>query len=106
MKNIFINLVITVVSLFFLNSCQEESKTFGDLNPPTNLTVTATIVGKDATHPVLRPWPAGRARPCRRHLGLCAGQAAGCAGGPVCAVALAVPGGAGAAATCARHRPA
>ena len=51
MKNTFINLVITVVSLFFLNSCQEESKTFGDLNPPTNLTVTATIVGQDATHP-------------------------------------------------------
>jgi beta-glucanase (GH16 family) len=48
MKKIIIN-IVTVFALFLMASCQEESKSFGTLNAPVNLLVTAQIVGQNTT---------------------------------------------------------
>jgi len=37
--------------LILVSSCQEDDKTFGVLVTPTNLTITAELVGKDAENP-------------------------------------------------------
>ena len=37
--------------LLTLSSCTQETYTLGDLSSPTNVVVTATIAGQDATHP-------------------------------------------------------
>lgn len=34
-----------------INGCQKEEYTFGDLTPPTNLTIETTIIGQDAQNP-------------------------------------------------------
>lgn len=50
MKNI--KYIITFLSLaLVLGSCEKENYEFGDLVAPSNLEVTADIVGADATHP-------------------------------------------------------
>ena len=48
MKKIIIN-IVTVFALFLMASCQEESKSFGALDAPVNLLVTAQIVGQNTT---------------------------------------------------------
>jgi beta-glucanase (GH16 family) len=48
MKKIIIN-IVTVFMLFLMASCQEESKSFGALETPVNLLVTAQIVGQNTT---------------------------------------------------------
>jgi len=48
MKKIIIN-IVTVFALFLMASCQEESKSFGALDAPVNLVVTAQIVGQNTT---------------------------------------------------------
>lgn len=40
-----------LVILIGLTSCKKEEYSFGDLKAPTNLTLTATVVGVDATNP-------------------------------------------------------
>lgn len=42
--------IILIATFFFAISCQEDEKTFGEIVPPTNLQVTATIQGQDATN--------------------------------------------------------
>jgi len=50
MKNI--KYIITFLSLaLVLGSCEKETYEFGELVAPSNLVVTADIVGADATHP-------------------------------------------------------
>lgn len=48
MKKIIIN-IVSVFALFLMASCQEESKSFGALDAPVNLVVTAQIVGQNTT---------------------------------------------------------
>lgn len=48
MKKIIIN-IVSVVALFLMASCQEESKSFGSLDAPANLVVTAQIIGQNTT---------------------------------------------------------
>ena len=50
MKNIKKYLLV-FTSLWLFVSCQEDKATFGDLNAPTNLTITAELVGKTAELP-------------------------------------------------------
>ena len=40
-----------VALLLVLTSCQEEDLTFGDVTAPTNLQITAEIVGADSSNP-------------------------------------------------------
>lgn len=49
MKKI-INLV-SILALLFMVGCQEDDKSFGDLNAPTNLIVTADIIGQSTANP-------------------------------------------------------
>ena len=49
MKKIIIN-VVCVFTLFLMASCQEESKSFGSLDTPANLVVTAQIIGQNSTN--------------------------------------------------------
>lgn len=50
MKNI--KYIITFLSLAFVfSACEKETYEFGELAAPTNLVITADIVGVDATHP-------------------------------------------------------
>lgn len=49
-KKIIIN-IIAVLSLFLTVSCQKDDYSFGDLSAPSNLKVTAEIVGKTADAP-------------------------------------------------------
>lgn len=49
MKKI-INLV-SILALLFMVGCQEDDKSFGDLNAPTNLIVTADIIGQSPANP-------------------------------------------------------
>ena len=49
-KKIIIN-IIAVLSLFLTVSCQKDDYAFGDLSAPSNLKVTAEIVGKTADAP-------------------------------------------------------
>ena len=49
MKKIIIN-VVSVFTLFLMASCQEESKSFGSLDTPANLVVTAQIIGQNSTN--------------------------------------------------------
>jgi beta-glucanase (GH16 family) len=51
MKNKIIYSIVSILSLFFLVKCQKEDATFGDIATPTNLQVTAEIVGKNAVNP-------------------------------------------------------
>ena len=50
MKKIILN-TVSVLALLFMISCQEDDKSFGDLKTPTNLEVTADILGKTADAP-------------------------------------------------------
>ncbi len=43
--------IIFLTVLISLSSCKKEEYSFGDLKAPTNLTLTATVVGVDATNP-------------------------------------------------------
>lgn len=49
--NIKYILGLFLVFVLTLSSCTQETYTLGDLESPANVVVTATIVGKDATHP-------------------------------------------------------
>lgn len=42
---------VFLVLLLTLSSCTQESYSLGDLAAPTNIVITADIIGKDATHP-------------------------------------------------------
>jgi beta-glucanase (GH16 family) len=48
MKKIIIN-ITAIFSLILMSSCQEESKSFGSLDTPANLVVTAQIIGQNTT---------------------------------------------------------
>lgn len=51
MKNIkFLNLVIIVVMTVFMG-CQENDYSFGEIIAPSNIQITAEIIGADATNP-------------------------------------------------------
>ena len=50
MKKIIINIVSVFVLLLMVN-CQEDNLGFGALDTPTNLQVTAEIIGKSAAFP-------------------------------------------------------
>ncbi len=41
--------IVSLIALFFMASCQEEIKTFGAIETPSNLVVTAQILGQNAT---------------------------------------------------------
>ena len=43
--------ILSILTLLLIVSCQEDEKSFGDINAPTNLQVTADIVGKTAELP-------------------------------------------------------
>lgn len=49
--NIKYNFGIFLLLLFVVTGCSEEDYSLGDLNAPTNIVISADIVGKDATHP-------------------------------------------------------
>lgn len=51
MKKIIYSIGTILLMAVIITSCQEENYEFGDLVSPTNMTVTADIVGVDATHP-------------------------------------------------------
>ncbi|WP_452222697.1 glycoside hydrolase family 16 protein [Lacinutrix chionoecetis] len=47
-----LKLIIPLFSLvFFVLACQDEDQTFGEINAPTNITVTTNIIGQDAANP-------------------------------------------------------
>ena len=50
MKKILIN-TISIVTLLFMVSCQEDTKSFGPLDPPENLQVNVEIYGVSPTTP-------------------------------------------------------
>ena len=50
-KNKYIFLVFVVFAGLLFNSCQKEDYEFGEINTPTNISITAEIVGKDASNP-------------------------------------------------------
>lgn len=43
--------ILTILTLFVMVGCQEDDKTFGELNTPTNLNVIVDIVGQNAENP-------------------------------------------------------
>lgn len=51
MKNILKNFGKLALLLFMVSSCQEDDKTFGNLDAPKNIQLEYEIVGKDAEHP-------------------------------------------------------
>ena len=51
MKNKIIKSFLFIVLPFLLVNCQEDEARFGEISTPTNLQVTATIVGKTAAAP-------------------------------------------------------
>ncbi|WP_289044495.1 glycoside hydrolase family 16 protein [uncultured Olleya sp.] len=50
-KRITYNFSLLVLMLTLIFACQEEDQTFGEIVAPSNLVVTATIVGQDASNP-------------------------------------------------------
>ena len=50
MKNIFYK-TIALCSIFLLINCQADNKEFGAITPPSNLNITAEIVGQSTTDP-------------------------------------------------------
>lgn len=50
MKNFNFLIAYSILFLFFMMSCQDEPK-FGDVIAPTNIVVTAEVVGQDAENP-------------------------------------------------------
>ena len=50
-KNIKYILGVFIVLLLTITSCTQETFTMGDLNAPSNVVITAEVLGKDATHP-------------------------------------------------------
>ena len=51
MKNNIKNLAKFLLLLVLVTSCQEEDNTFGDIIAPSNLQITAEIVGQNAENP-------------------------------------------------------
>lgn len=51
MKNFKYNLSLFILSMLVFSSCQDEDQEFGDIITPTNILITADIVGVDATNP-------------------------------------------------------
>lgn len=51
MKKHLKNIAKFLTLLILVSSCQEDDKTFGGIVTPTNLTISYTIQGQDATHP-------------------------------------------------------
>ena len=51
MKNNFKILPVLVALFFLFNGCTDKEYALGDLAAPSNLAITADVVGKDATHP-------------------------------------------------------
>jgi len=41
--------ILSLITLFFMASCQEDIKTFGEIDTPSNFVVTAQIIGQNAT---------------------------------------------------------
>ncbi|WP_162126386.1 glycoside hydrolase family 16 protein [Flavobacterium phycosphaerae] len=50
MKKIILN-TISLLALVVMISCQEEDNSFGEIDTPTNLQVTADIIGKNTANP-------------------------------------------------------
>ncbi len=50
-KNKYLYIVFVVFAGLLFNSCQKEDYEFGEITSPSNITITAEIVGKDATNP-------------------------------------------------------
>ena len=51
MKNIkYLNIVILLFVTIFMG-CQENDYTFGDIIAPSNIQISAEIIGADATNP-------------------------------------------------------
>jgi hypothetical protein len=50
-KNINYFLGVFIVLLLTVSSCTEETYSLGDLTAPSNVVITADLVGKDASHP-------------------------------------------------------
>ena len=48
-KNILI--VLNLLLFVFISSCQEDDHEFGDIIPPSNLNITAEIIGQDNANP-------------------------------------------------------
>jgi hypothetical protein len=51
MKNYFKKIGIACAMLLAFSSCEDDNHTFGDINAPNGLQVTATVVGEDNDHP-------------------------------------------------------
>lgn len=51
MKNFKYILSLSLLVMFVFTSCQDEDQEFGDIIAPTNILITADIVGVDATNP-------------------------------------------------------
>ncbi|MDO5969189.1 PKD domain-containing protein [Flavivirga aquimarina] len=51
MKNLKYNFGIFATIILLLNSCQDDEGTFGDIIAPSNVTISAEIVGVDASNP-------------------------------------------------------
>ena len=41
--------IVSLITLFFMASCQEDINTFGDIDTPSNFVVTAQILGQNNT---------------------------------------------------------
>ncbi len=48
MKSFWLNYSLFALLLLLFAGCEEDEATFGELRSPTNLTINATVVGKDA----------------------------------------------------------
>lgn len=51
MKNSLKNLAKFLLLLVLVSSCQDDDRTFGSLTAPSNMTLTAEIVGEDSANP-------------------------------------------------------
>ena len=51
MKKLFKHFGLFLMLAFFVAGCQEDDKTFGSLDAPSNIKVTYEIMGKSAENP-------------------------------------------------------
>ena len=49
--NRYIKIVIILAIIFSFENCQEDDYTFGDIIAPSNIQITAEIIGADDTNP-------------------------------------------------------
>jgi len=50
-KNKYYKIVIVLFFGLLISNCQKEDFEFGEISSPTNISITASLVGKDATNP-------------------------------------------------------